>query len=172
MEWKDSDNTSVFPAHLVHKGLGPETSAHLLSPSSCKRPVTFLRLFGIQDQAVSSLTAWWILPWNMISLEEIHLLVWMWGRGRNEDVASEVCVLWRAERHLLHVGSLAATPVNCAEVFSLSLALLPTYTQRSNSCMDFCAWQYFSLVPQSEHFSCRTSHSSASCVLPVTQPIW
>lgn len=43
-------------------------------------------------------------------------------------------------------------------------------TRSNSSSGDFCSWKYFSLVSQSEHLSCRTSNSSTSGELPVTQP--
>lgn len=110
-----------------------------------------------------------MLPLLRVSLKGIHPFVCMWGRREKEDIAGEACVLWQMGRYLLHVGSPAPTPGNCGKAFSSSPVLFPVYTQRSNSCRDFCSWQYFSLVPQSEHFSCRTSNSSTSGVLPVTQ---
>lgn len=110
-----------------------------------------------------------MLPWRRVSLKGIHPFVCTWGRREKDDSAGEACVLWQVGRYLLYVSSPAATPVNCGKVFSSSSILFPADTQHSNSCRDFCSWQDFSLVPQSEHFSCRTSNSSTSGVLPVTQ---
>lgn len=112
-----------------------------------------------------------MLPWHQtVNLNEIHPFVGTWGRREKEYTSGEGCVLWQTERYLLYVSSLAPTPVNCGEVFSSSPVLFPVSVRSSSSCSEFCSWQYFSLVPQSEHFSCRTSNSSTSGELPVTQP--
>lgn len=112
-----------------------------------------------------------MLPWHQtVNLNEIHPFVGTWGRREKEHIAGEGCVLWQTGGYLLYVSSLAPTPVNCGKVFSSSPVLFSVSTRRSSSCSDFCSWQHFSLVPQSEHFSCRTSNSSTSGELPVTQP--
>lgn len=105
-----------------------------------------------------------------VNLNEIHPFVGTWGRREKEYTSGEGCVLWQTERYLLYVSSLAPTPVNCGRVFSSSPVLFPVSVRSSSSCSEFCSWQYFPLVPQSEHFSCRTSNSSTSGELPVTQP--
>lgn len=110
-----------------------------------------------------------MLPWHRVSLKGIRPFVCTWGRRGKEDIAGKACVLWQMGTYLFYASSLAPTPVNCGKVFSSSPVLFPVYTQHSNSSRDFCSWQYFSLVPQSEHFSCRTSNSSTSGVLPVSQ---
>lgn len=112
-----------------------------------------------------------MLPWHQtVNLNEIHPFVGTWGRREKEYTSGEGCVLWQTERYLLYVSSLAPTPVNRGGVFSSSPVLFPVSVRSSSSCSEFCSWQYFSLVPQSEHFSCRTSNSSTSGELPVTQP--
>lgn len=111
-----------------------------------------------------------MLPWHWVSSKGIHPFVCTWGRSEKEDIAGEARLLWPTGRYLLNASSLAPTPVNCGKVFSLSPVLFPASRQRSNSCRDFCSWQYFSSVPQSEHFSCRTSNSSTSGVLPAQRP--
>lgn len=110
-----------------------------------------------------------MLPCHGVSLKGIHPFVCPWGRREKEYIAGEAAVLWQTGRNLFYVSSLAPTPVHCGKVFSLPPVSFPVYTQCGNSCRDFCSWQFFSSVPQSEHFSCRTSNSSTSGVLPVTQ---
>lgn len=114
-----------------------------------------------------------MLPSHGVSLKGIHPFVCAWEEERRKilqvkPLYSDRQVL-RQGRYLLYVSSLAPIPVHCGRVFSLSPFLFPVYTQCGNSCRDFCSWQFFSSVPQSEHFSCRTSNSSTSGVLPVTQ---
>lgn len=108
-----------------------------------------------------------MLPWHGVSLKGIHPFVCIWEEERRKIL--QVKPLYSGRREGISFMSVAWHQFLCTVAESLLPVLFPVYTQCGNSCRDFCSWQFFSSVPQSEHFSCRTSNSSTSGVLPVTQ---